>query len=79
MEVKIVFDTERDSVEELRKLVSKLQELIAKRERGENNPSFDCQSQDKADEKTGGGCQIVPFEDMSDTMEKIYSGKGEID
>lgn len=72
MEVKIVFDTEKDSVEDLKKLVKYLQNLIEKKEA--NN--FDQQPvQNNEQKKTEGGCSIVPFQDMSDTMEKIYNGK----
>ena len=76
MDVKIMFNTERDSVEDLKKLVKYLQELIAKKEsQGHESYSSIENSESKNPEKTEGGCSIVPFQDMTETMEKIFSGK----
>lgn len=88
MEVKIVFDTEKESVEELKKLIANLQQIVDKRQSGQSNvaeeplpqqpESFNHQpkkSEQQQRQKTQGGCEIIPFQDMDDTMEKIFSGK----
>jgi len=86
MEVKISFDTQKDSVEELKKLVANLQDLIAQREnrqqaKAEQNPA-EQHSYSQAEpsfsnrsKKTDGGCQVIPYQDMTATMESIFSGK----
>ncbi len=80
MEVKIAFDTEKESVEDLKKLVANLQELIQQREHRKiipsNVPENESQGIDVSTrQKTDGGCEIIPFKNMEETMEKIFSGK----
>ncbi len=96
MEVKISFDTEKESVEDLKRLVSALQDLISKKEKSsslgnpltsqkpvtiqaqqrqttvpnvsQNNPSGD-------NKNYSGHGRLIPFEDMSDKMGDIFSGR----
>lgn len=92
MEVKISFDTEKDTVEDLKKLVAGLQDLIAQRE-GSPQP-VQQQSQPKpqsyeppkpqaaqqmVDKRTSGGGRVIPYQDMSGEMAKIFSGKNRYD
>lgn len=95
MEVKIAFDTEKESVEDLKRLVIALQDLISKREKGNSlgNPLAtsnitrpsqvkveSSQSQQQtvqvpASGQTTGGGRVIPYEDMSDVLSKIVSGR----
>ena len=91
MEVKISFDTEKESLEDLKKLVDALQDLITKREKNPNltNTVINTTSQQRTDNikqnnpaqqaisnsQTGGGGKLIPYEDMTDTMSKIFSGR----
>ena len=95
MEVKISFDTEKESVEDLKRLVMALQDLISKREKGNSlgNPlatsnvtrpsqvkveaPVQTQPQVKvpASGQTSGGGRVIPYEDMSDVLSKIVSGR----
>jgi hypothetical protein len=92
MQVNISFDTEREKIENLKKLVSAVQELISHREGKPINPiqsqiskpiaqqiprgiEKPITQQSSAKAKTSGGCRVIPFEDMTDQMAKIFSGK----
>ncbi len=70
MEVNIKFDTEKEELGNLKKLVEALQQLIDHREGKEtvevNKP---------AKEKTSGGCRVIPYEDMSEKMTQLLSGR----
>lgn len=81
MEVKISFDTEKESIEDLKKLVAALQDLIAKKEKLPNNTSI-VQSYQKVEINkpkeevmTRGGGRVIPYEDMSDSLSRIMSGR----
>lgn len=96
MEVKISFDTEKDSVDDLKKLVAGLQDIINRREGNQPKPlnannqqyspslqrpiqsssqSSDSQQANAQQKKTSGGCRVIPYEDMSDKMSQIFSGR----
>ncbi|MBI2148579.1 hypothetical protein HYU23_02775 [Candidatus Woesearchaeota archaeon] len=94
MEVKIAFDTEKESIEDLKRLIVALQDLINKREKANSlgNPiatsNLTKPSQVKVEQKevekpvqapatgqTSGGGRVIPYEDMSDLLSKIVSGK----
>ncbi|MBS3168344.1 hypothetical protein J4216_04420 [Candidatus Woesearchaeota archaeon] len=90
MEVKISFDTEKESVEDLKRLVSALQDLINKREGLTNQtqkPQPQVQpgtthltqnSQPQVAQKpaqTVGGGRVMDYRDMSDVISKIASGQ----
>ena len=89
MEVKISFDTEKENLEDLKRLVAALQDLINKREKANSlgNPlaasNIKTPSQIKAEtvqvqaqqdpKEYKGTCRVVPYEDMSGTVSKIFS------
>ncbi len=93
MEVKICFDTEREDINDLKRLVVALQDLISRREKASSlgNPlasstitkpsQIKIESQQPKEEKKldqatySGHCRIVPYEDMSGEVSKIFSGK----
>ena len=89
MEVKISFDTEKESIEDLKRLIASLQDLIAKREKSDSlgNPltassmpkpvqvKAETPAQPAASGQTTGGGRVVPYEDMSSLLSKIASGK----
>ena len=93
MEVKISFDTEKESVDDLKRLIGALQDLIAKREKAGSlgNPlansnitrpsQVNVQSSQPqqvhvpASGQTAGGGRVVPFEDTSDLLSKLASGR----
>ena len=90
MEVKITFDTEKESAEDLRKLVAALHDLIAKKENNSNTnlaSSHNISNQNKLGIKDtkeeskkptvnyAGSGKIIPFEDIRKTMSDIFSGK----
>ena len=72
MEVQIKFDTEKESIEDLKGLVAALQDLIKKRESGQpvNNASQIKEPEVKAGQTSGGG-RIIPYEDMSMQLSQI--------
>ncbi len=90
MEVRISFDTEKESVEDLKRLIVALQDLITRKEKAISlgNPMATSNitrpaqvkvEPIKAEEKkvtpenyTGSG-KIIPFEDLSGTVSKIFS------
>ena len=81
MEVCIKFDTQKESVEDLKKLVRSLQQMIEQREKGMRPEQVKIQDQNvqpsqRGTGQTAGGSRIVPYEDMTDTFSRIFSGKG---
>ena len=93
MDVKISFDTEKESLDDLRRLVAALQDLISKREKSASlgNPlstsnvtrpsqiqvqqSTQPQQQASANGQTSGGGRVIPYEDMSNILSKLASGR----
>lgn len=80
MEVVLKFNTETESVENLTKLVEALQKLISHRtgkpiQTSTQTSSEVKQSAPRVQSKTGGGCRVVPYEDMSERMSCLLSGK----
>lgn len=117
MQIQVTFDTDKEEIDDLKKLCAVLQTIIYRREgklplgpehlneaeynqiqfapsqessmhapsiQGQfeavNAPSFEQPVQAKKTEqskegRTAGGGRIIPFEDMTDMMSKIYSGK----
>lgn len=88
MEVKIAFDTEKESVQELKKMVTWFTELISRRETTSNNkiqsnpvtmstPQINTPQKPEipAGGKTAGGGKILEYQDLTDTMSKIYGGR----
>jgi hypothetical protein len=81
MQVNLSFDTEKESLENLQKLVDALNQLISSRG---GNPhqnlanvatSMSSQPQKPVPDKTTGGCRVIPYEDMSGKMTSIFSGR----
>ncbi|MDP3728413.1 MAG: hypothetical protein Q8R18_03075 [bacterium] len=82
MQVNISFDTENERIENLKKLVEALEQLIAHREGKSYQPkTAEAASvvapveQKAASDKTSGGCRVIPYEDMSGKMANIFSGR----
>ncbi|MBU2590125.1 MAG: hypothetical protein KKA65_00050 [Nanoarchaeota archaeon] len=87
MEVKITFDTEKETIGDLKKLIAHLQQIVDQKENRQSyspvnqnsqtmfKPEKIEQNQQFNRQKTSGGCEIIPFQDMNSTMEKIFSGK----
>jgi len=93
MEVKISFDTEKENVEDIKKLVAALQDLISKREKASNSENSITsstitksspikmestatqQTQPVKSGQTSSGGRVIPYEDMSSTMSKLFAGK----
>ena len=80
MQVKLNFDTEKENVENLKKLVEALQQLIASREgkQFQSTPTVTIQTQtppQNVPDRTGGGCRVIPYEDMTGKMANIFSGR----
>lgn len=93
MEVKISFNTEKENVDDLKRLVIALQDLIQKREKVSSlgNPlatsnitrpsqirvesTQQPQVQVPAGGQTNGGGRVVPYEDMSNLLSKLASGR----
>ncbi len=82
MQVNLSFDTEKEPVDNLKKLVDALQQLIQHRGGTSSSPasvsqqiSSSVQQQNPVPDKTAGGCRVVPYEDMSGKMSQIFSGR----
>ena len=88
MEVKITFDTEKECVEDLKKLVVALQDLIARKEKdnvlSENklqqvqqqttfNSTVKEQPKSQTSGQTSSGGRVIPYEDISSLLSKIVS------
>lgn len=74
MQVNLSFDTEKESLGNLKELVDALQKLINHRE-GKTSSPASVQPQKPAQDKTAGGCRVIPYEDMSGKMSDIFSGR----
>jgi hypothetical protein len=88
MEVKITFDTEKESIEDLNRLIASLQDLVARKEKAATlgNPltsgSVARQTHQQSHQQpastssqTAGGGRVIPYQDISTLMEKVFSGK----
>ena len=79
MQVKIAFDTETESVDNLVKLIDAIQKLVDHKTGTTSAPrqtAQPIQAQQKSQkQKTSGGCRVIPYEDMSDKMANIFSGR----
>ena len=81
MQVNLSFDTENERVDNLKKLVEALEQLIASREGRTYQPGQKQTStvptveQKAASDKTAGGCRVIPYEDMSGKMASLFSGR----
>jgi len=84
MEVNLRFDTEKEPLDNLKKLVDALQQLINHRDGNSSSPvqvstqissSVQPQQQKTAQDRTSGGCRVIPYEDMTGKMSQIFSGK----
>lgn len=88
MEVQFKINTEKEDLNELKKLQTWLADIISKRENAANNrleqqktepvkPAFTAAPASPAPEKKqeyNGHGRIIEFEDLSDAMSKVYSG-----
>lgn len=90
MEVQLKFHTEKEDLNELKKLQTWLNDIISKRENAVNNrpeqqkqepakPAFTptpapVVQEPKKQEYNGHG-RVIEFEDLSDAMSRIYGGK----
>ena len=80
MQVNLSFDTEREGIDNLKKLVDALQQLIASREGKPYSPEVKpatatVPEQKAAPDRTSGGCRVIPYEDMSGKMSSLFSGR----
>lgn len=83
MQVNLSFDTESEKVDNLKKLVEALEQLIAHREGRSYQPGQKTAQvatvapaeQKAAPDKTAGGCRVIPYEDMSGKMASLFSGR----
>ena len=85
MEVNLRFDTEKEPLDNLKKLVDALHQLINHRDGTSSSPaqvsthvssSIQQQQQQKpAPDRTPGGGRVIPYEDMSGKMSQIFSGR----
>ncbi len=76
MQVSIKFDTEKENLEDLKRLVVSLQDLIKQRESGVIVSQPNQIKQPEPAVKTGntaGGGRIIPYEDMSGQLSAILS------
>ncbi len=93
MEVKITFDTEKESVEDLNRLIAALQDLVEKKVKAVTlgnplaslsvtKPAQAQQPQQTQQQRnvpaggqTAGGGRVIPYQDISNLMDKVLSGK----
>ena len=94
MQVNLSFDTENEKLDNLKKLVDALNQLISNREGRpvQQAPSMSTaaasgmpaqiqvqaapvQQRPQGEQKTNGGCRVIPYEDMSNKMSGIFSGR----
>ncbi len=80
MQVNLSFDTENEKVDNLKKLVEALEQLIAHREgrsyqAGQKPIQTVASEQKPASSSTAGGCRVIPYEDMSGKMSSLFSGR----
>jgi len=83
MEVKVSFDTEKESISDLKKFISYVQCVIDRRENNQilnnesslNKTTNSSQTNVPVKSKTSGGGRVIPYEDMSEKLSQILSGK----
>ncbi len=78
MQVNLSFDTEKEDVDNLKKLVDALQQLICSRTGQSYQPqqvAAKPAEQKPAPSQTSGGCRVIPYEDMSSKVANIFSGR----
>ncbi len=86
MQVLIKFDTETESIEEIQKVINSLQDLVDKKKTNPNGirhtniqqQTSNNQVQNNGTQnngKTTGGGRVVPYEDMSGVLSKIWSNQ----
>ena len=79
MQVNLNFDTEKENIDNLKKLIEALQQLIASREgvpfQASQVATVQAPQPQRVQDKTGGGCRVIPYEDMSGKMANIFSGR----
>lgn len=77
MQVNLSFDTEKDTVEDFRKLLEYVRQILAEKE-GKQAPvqDNDTKPQNKDNNqqaRTNGGCRIVPYQDLSNQLFSLCS------
>jgi len=88
MQVYIKFDTEAESIEEIQKVINSLQDIVNKKKANGNSTNIkqtNIQQQTRNvslqsnavqnNGKTSGGGKIIPYEDMSGVLAKIWSNQ----
>ncbi len=75
MEVNIKFNTENEPIENLKKLGEAIQKLIDHREGKQVSEQVAVVEQKKVPDRTSGGCRVIPYEDMSEKMNHLLSGR----
>lgn len=82
MQVNLSFDTEKDSVDEFKKLLNYIEQIIADKEgvtvqqkAPEQRPVSSPAPQKPAPAKTSGGCRVVPYQDLSNELFSLCSKK----
>ncbi len=83
MQVNLSFDTEKENVDNLKKLVEALDQLIAHREgrtyqlgqKQVSTATVTPEAQKQVNSQTAGGCRVIPYEDMSGRMASLFSGR----
>ena len=85
MKVALNFDTENDSVEDFRKLREYIENIISEKEGrnvAANSPSANLHmavqnaiapKPQPMDKRTGGGCRVVPYQDLSNELFSLCS------
>jgi len=74
MQVNLSFDTEKDTVEDFRKLLEYVRQILAGKEgkqvpiQEDNKPQ-----QNNQQARTSGGCRIVPYHDLSNQLFSLCS------
>lgn len=86
MLVQIKFDTETESIEEIQKVINSLQDIVEEKKANPNGikhtniqqqtSNSQAQNNEKQNNgKTTGGGRVVPYEDMSGVLSKIWSNQ----
>ncbi|MFH0752609.1 MAG: hypothetical protein V1914_03340 [archaeon] len=74
MQVNLSFDTEKDSVEEFVKLKDYIEKIIAEKKE-QHVPSKEVKPANHPPKRTGGGCRVVPYQDLSNELFSLCSKK----